>query len=219
VFGAAHAWWQPPGPLCTTDPTHHPSRTSLHAGNLGPGNEHLELLLDHIKTKWPYWNRTQGKDHFFVSRRRCCYRCCRLLPPLLVCTPPAALQHLCHSASFLAPTALPLRAPGLSCLPLACPALPAPLPLPCSGHLPTAAPACSAAWLETQSSSHTLACTTPPAAGQSTWASWAQKVGGWVGGRAGGRQLLGRRRQREDAQWASALGNEGELWWWWCCCC
>ena len=39
----------------------------MHAGNGDGGAEHHHMVLDHIKTHWPYWNRTQGKDHFFVS--------------------------------------------------------------------------------------------------------------------------------------------------------
>ncbi|KAL4856557.1 putative glycosyltransferase [Chlorella vulgaris] len=26
--------------------------------------EHAHLLLDHVRTNWPYWNRTSGRDHF-----------------------------------------------------------------------------------------------------------------------------------------------------------
>ncbi|PSC75138.1 exostosin-like glycosyltransferase [Micractinium conductrix] len=36
-----------------------------YTGNGNPGNEHMHLLIDHIKHKYPYWNRTNGLDHFF----------------------------------------------------------------------------------------------------------------------------------------------------------
>lgn len=38
-----------------------------NAGPTWDGNEHLNVLLNHIRTAYPYWNRTQGRDHFFVS--------------------------------------------------------------------------------------------------------------------------------------------------------
>lgn len=41
-----------------------PSFTYSYSSNTGAGLEHVELLLDHIKTTWPYWNRTGGRDHF-----------------------------------------------------------------------------------------------------------------------------------------------------------
>ena len=37
------------------------------AANVGTAEEHIHLLLDHIKHTYPYWNRTGGRDHFLVS--------------------------------------------------------------------------------------------------------------------------------------------------------
>jgi len=31
---------------------------------------HFDLLLDHIRLNFPYWNRTGGRDHFIVSCRK-----------------------------------------------------------------------------------------------------------------------------------------------------
>jgi len=30
------------------------------------GNEHMNWVLEHIQQKHPYWNRTSGRDHFYV---------------------------------------------------------------------------------------------------------------------------------------------------------
>ncbi|KAL4426041.1 hypothetical protein ABPG77_007837 [Micractinium sp. CCAP 211/92] len=37
------------------------------AGNTSPANEHFRLLVDYVKHQHPYWNATNGADHFFVS--------------------------------------------------------------------------------------------------------------------------------------------------------
>ncbi|KAL4427766.1 hypothetical protein ABPG75_001855 [Micractinium tetrahymenae] len=41
-----------------------PSFSYSYSGNVGSLNEHMQLLLDHIKMNYPYWNRTGGRDHF-----------------------------------------------------------------------------------------------------------------------------------------------------------
>lgn len=54
-----------------------PSFTFSYSGKTASGIEHTELLLDHIKTAWPYWNRTGGKDHFIwapADRGACSWR-------------------------------------------------------------------------------------------------------------------------------------------------
>ena len=30
--------------------------------------DHMHILIEDIRQRYPYWNRTNGKDHFFVSR-------------------------------------------------------------------------------------------------------------------------------------------------------
>ena len=37
------------------------------AGNGPGGREHMHFLVDYISHRWPYWNRTQGRDHIIVS--------------------------------------------------------------------------------------------------------------------------------------------------------
>ncbi len=41
------------------------TRFTLPAGNLGPhgGQDHLRIVANYIRNKYPFWNRTQGKDH------------------------------------------------------------------------------------------------------------------------------------------------------------
>lgn len=38
-------------------------------------NRHLAAVIHHVKHAYPYWNRTQGRDHFFfpVIDRGACY--------------------------------------------------------------------------------------------------------------------------------------------------
>ncbi|KAL4421569.1 hypothetical protein ABPG75_010860 [Micractinium tetrahymenae] len=38
-----------------------------YTGNTAPGNEHFHLLIDHVKHRHPYWNATNGTDHFLWS--------------------------------------------------------------------------------------------------------------------------------------------------------
>jgi hypothetical protein len=26
--------------------------------------EHVQLVIDHVRTRWPYWDRNGGRDHF-----------------------------------------------------------------------------------------------------------------------------------------------------------
>ncbi|PSC74977.1 exostosin-like glycosyltransferase [Micractinium conductrix] len=48
-----------------------PSFTYSYSTNVGTAEEHIHLLLDHIKHTYPYWNRTGGRDHFlFVPADR-----------------------------------------------------------------------------------------------------------------------------------------------------
>ncbi|PSC75169.1 exostosin-like glycosyltransferase [Micractinium conductrix] len=42
-----------------------PSMTFSHSSNVGTGEEHMRLVIDHIRHEYPYWNRTGGRDHFF----------------------------------------------------------------------------------------------------------------------------------------------------------
>lgn len=44
-----------------------PSPAGCSAGNMMPGQAHIDLVLDQIAHKWPYWNRTRGRDHFYVG--------------------------------------------------------------------------------------------------------------------------------------------------------
>lgn len=46
-----------------------------YSGNTGAGNEHFHLLIDYVKHQHPYWNATNGTDHFFwtVTDRGACY--------------------------------------------------------------------------------------------------------------------------------------------------
>ncbi len=39
----------------------------LPAEMVWDGNEVLANVLGHIKSMYPFWNRTQGRDHFLVS--------------------------------------------------------------------------------------------------------------------------------------------------------
>ncbi|EFN54895.1 hypothetical protein CHLNCDRAFT_135016 [Chlorella variabilis] len=43
--------------------------------NMMPGQAHIDLVLDQIAHKWPYWNRTRGRDHFYwaPADRGACY--------------------------------------------------------------------------------------------------------------------------------------------------
>ena len=44
------------------------------AGNLGPhnGQDHMRLVAEYVKTKFPFWNRTEGRDHiFWMTLDRC----------------------------------------------------------------------------------------------------------------------------------------------------
>lgn len=93
----------PPPPAAAPRSRRPRCRLSPPAGNTGTGQEHLELLLDHVKQSYPWWNRTDGRDHFLVSpgvvnRARCGYPmllqwlpaappCAALLPPTRVVRP------------------------------------------------------------------------------------------------------------------------------------
>lgn len=50
-----------------------------------------------IKQKWPYWNRTAGADHFFVS----CHSITKLVSEKVVYLRENAIQVVCSSNSFL----------------------------------------------------------------------------------------------------------------------
>jgi hypothetical protein len=41
-----------------------PALTYAYSGNLGDPNPHLERVIPYIKSNFPFWNRTQGRDHF-----------------------------------------------------------------------------------------------------------------------------------------------------------
>lgn len=41
----------------------HPFFSRLAAGPPGDGNEYLNILFDHIRQTYPFWNRTNGRDH------------------------------------------------------------------------------------------------------------------------------------------------------------
>ncbi|PSC75115.1 exostosin-like glycosyltransferase [Micractinium conductrix] len=57
-------------PVRTEDPSEAnlffvPAFTYHYSGNVGTAEEHIHLLLDHLKHTYPYWNRTGGRDHFY----------------------------------------------------------------------------------------------------------------------------------------------------------
>lgn len=56
-------------------------------GPPGDGNEYLNILFDHIRQRYPYWNRTNGRDHFFfhtADRGGCCMSELALQPVHLI---------------------------------------------------------------------------------------------------------------------------------------
>lgn len=60
-------------PVRTEDPSaanmfYVPSFTYSYSDNGGIGNDHLAAVIHHIKHSYSWWNRTGGRDHFFVSR-------------------------------------------------------------------------------------------------------------------------------------------------------
>lgn len=42
------------------------------AGNTSPGNEHFHLLIDYVRRRHPYWDASNGTDHFLVSGPPAC---------------------------------------------------------------------------------------------------------------------------------------------------
>ncbi|EFN59690.1 hypothetical protein CHLNCDRAFT_133230 [Chlorella variabilis] len=63
-------------PVRTEDPSeaslfYIPAFLYSYSGNMAGGDEHTQLLLDHIRATWPYWDRHGGRDHFlFVPADR-----------------------------------------------------------------------------------------------------------------------------------------------------
>lgn len=101
--------------------------------------EHVRNVLSHLRANYPYWNRTGGRDHFYVSSAL----------TAVVGPASAAAVHAVH-----APPNVPAH-----CLPACCR----------SGPLATGARATTATtWPPTPSRSPTLACTpaTTPSAGR-----------------------------------------------------
>lgn len=41
-----------------------PDRSIEHTSNLGSPAGHLSNVIDYIKERYPFWNRTRGRDHF-----------------------------------------------------------------------------------------------------------------------------------------------------------
>ncbi|PNW85856.1 hypothetical protein CHLRE_03g202550v5 [Chlamydomonas reinhardtii] len=41
-----------------------PALNFFYSGNLRPPEYHLEAVMDHVKTAWPFYNRSGGRDHF-----------------------------------------------------------------------------------------------------------------------------------------------------------
>lgn len=44
-----------------------PTFTYSYSDNGGVGTYHLANVIHHVKHTYPFWNRTGGRDHFFVS--------------------------------------------------------------------------------------------------------------------------------------------------------
>lgn len=38
-----------------------------YSGNLGIAANHLKRVVQYVQQEFPYWNRTQGADHFLLS--------------------------------------------------------------------------------------------------------------------------------------------------------
>lgn len=73
-------------------------RPLVPAGNVGSPQEHMQLVLEHVQHAHPWWNRTQGRDHFLVGR-------------------PAGTQAACRGALPAACLHRPGRRPGCRCSP------------------------------------------------------------------------------------------------------
>ncbi len=52
-----------------------PALTYWYSTNQNDINEHLKRVVNHVKTKFPFWGRAQGRDHFFwlPNDRGACY--------------------------------------------------------------------------------------------------------------------------------------------------